>query len=108
QIAEMVKLDDKDNTITNDMLLAMLKVNLKEFDEEKFIKPKFNTWILVNRIKSGTTDIIDDSRELDDISNYDDALSIANKIKAKISEATSTKFDSDDSLGSDFDDAEAH
>lgn len=108
QIAEMVKLEDKDNTITNDMLLAMLKVNLKEYDEEKFIKPKFNTWILVNRIKSGTTDIVDDSRELDDVSNYDDALSIANRIKEKINEATSTKFDSDDSLGSDFDDAEAH
>lgn len=108
QIAEMVKLEDKDNTITNDMLLAMLKVNLKEYDEEKFIKPKFNTWILVNRIKSGTTDIVDESRELDDISNYDEALAVANKIKEKISEATSTKFDADDSLGSDFDDAEAH
>lgn len=108
QISEMVRLEDKDNTITKDMLLAMLKVNLSEYDEDKFIKPKFNTWILVNRIKNGTTDIIDDSRELDDITNYDDALSVANKIKMKIEEATSTKFDSDDSLGLDFDDPEAH
>lgn len=108
QIAEMVKLEDKDNTITNDMLLQILKVSLKEYDEEKFIKPKFNTWILVNRIKTGTSDVIDDSRELDGISNYNDALSMANRIKDRINDATSTKFDSDDTLGSDFDDEEAH
>jgi len=108
QISEMVSLEDKDNTITKDMLLAMLKVNLKEYDEDKFIKPKFNTWILINRIQSGTTDIIDDSRELEGITNYDEALSVANRMKEKINEATSTKFDSDESLGSDFDDAEAH
>ncbi len=108
QIAEMVRIEDKDNTITKDMLLAMLKVDLKEYDESKFIKPKFNTWILINRIKSGTTDIIDDSRELDGVSSFDDALAIANKIKEKILDSTNTKFDSDDSLGSDFDDAEAH
>lgn len=108
QIAEMVRLKDKDNTITKDMLLSILKEKLADYDEEKFIKPKFNTWILINRIKSGTTDIIDDSRELDDVSNYNDALTLAGRIKEKIIEATSTKFDSDDSLGSDFDDAESH
>ncbi len=108
QIAEMVRIEDRDNTITKDMLLTMLKVNLTEYDEEKFIKPKFNTWILINRIKNGTTDILDDSRELDDISNYDDALKLATRIRETINEATSTKFDADDSLGSDFDDAEAH
>jgi len=90
------------------MLLAMLKVDLTDYNEDKFIKPKFNTWILINRIQSGTTDIIDDSRALNDVNSYDDALSVANKIKEKILEVTSTKFDSDDTLGSDFDDAEAH
>lgn len=108
QISEMVRLEDKDNTITKDMLLSMLKIDLKDYDEDNFVKPKFNTWILVNRIKNGASDIVDDSRELDDITDYGEALKLANKIKDKINEATSTKFDSDDSLGSDFDDVESH
>jgi len=108
QISEMVKLIDKDNNISNDMLLAMLKVDLKEYNEDKFIKPKFNEWILINRIQNGTTNFIDLSRELNDVGSYDEVLGLANKIKDTVLDATSTKFDSDDTLGSDFDDPEAH
>jgi len=108
QISEMVRLEDIDNTITSDMLLSMLKVDLKEYDENNFIKPKLNTWILVNRVKNSTSDIVDDSRELDGITDYNEALKLASKIKDKINEGTSTRFDSDDTLGSDFDDVEAH
>lgn len=109
QIAEMVKIEDTDDIITKDMLISILKKSdLKQYNEEKFIKPKFNAWILINNIQSGASDIIDDVRELEDITNYDTAIEVSNRIKEKILESTSIKFDSDDSLGSDFDDVESH
>lgn len=108
QIFEMVKLEDNDNTITKELFKAMLNVNLASYNEDSFIKPKMNAWILGNRIQDGANDIIDETRNLDNISDYEEMISVANKMKEKILEASNTKFDSDDSLGIDFDDPESH
>lgn len=109
QILEMVQLEDKDGLITRDILKSMLTVNLDDYDEKNFIVPKLNAWILVNKLKNGTVDIIDETRNLDQISEFDDVMEAANKIKTIVDNMSKTDFaNEDEDLGSDFDDAEVH
>jgi replicative DNA helicase len=108
QILDMVSLEDKEGVITKEILKSILQVNLKEYDEKNFIEPKFNAWVLSNRLKAGTIDIIDETRNLDAISDFDKAVDAANRIKGIVDEMSSTNFVQDDDMGSDFDDAEDH
>lgn len=108
QILEMIQLEDRDGLITKEILKAMLTVNLDEYDETNFIVPKFNAWILANRLKSGTVDIIDETRNLDTKSDFDSVLDSANKIKSIVEQMSNVNFADDDDLGSDFDDPENH
>lgn len=108
QILDMVALEDKEGVITKDILKSILQVDLKEYDEKNFIEPKFNAWILANRLKTGTVDIIDETRNLDSISNFEKAVEAAGRIKAIVDEMSSTNFVDDDDMGTDFDDAESH
>lgn len=108
QMFEMVSLEDKEEIITKDIFKQIVKVNLDEYDEANFIIPKFNAWILNNRLKRGTSDIIDESRNLNNISDLDAALEVANKFKLIVETASSTNFVDDENLGSDFDDVEQH
>jgi replicative DNA helicase len=108
QILDMVTLEDKEGIITKEILKSLLTDNLKDYDEKNFIEPKFNAWILSNRIKAGTVDIIDETRNFDNISDFESAIERANKIRAIVDEMSSTNFVDDDDLGSDFDDAELH
>ena len=108
QILDMVSLEDKEGIITKDILKSILQVNLAEYDEKNFIDPKFNAWILTNRLKTGTIDIIDETRNFDGISDYEKAIEAANRIKNIVDEMSSTNFVDDDDMGSDFDDAELH
>jgi len=108
QILEMVQLEDRDGIITKEILKSLLTVNLGEYDEINFIVPKLNAWILSNRLKSGTVDIIDETRNLDSINDYEDVMVAANKIRSIVDQMSKTDFVNDDDLGSDFDDAEDH
>lgn len=108
QILEMVNLEDKENSITKEILKSILKENSKGYDIKNFIEPKFNGWVLSNRLKTGTVDIIDETRKLDDISNFDEAVEAADKIKNIVNEMSSVNFIQDDDLGSDFDDVDSH
>jgi replicative DNA helicase len=108
QILDMVSLEDKNGTITKEILKSILQVNLSEYSEKDFILPKFNAWVLANRIKTGTVDIIEETRGLDSISDFDKAKDTANKIKQIIDDMASTNFINDENLGSDFDDPESH
>ncbi len=112
QILEMVSLEDNAKIITKDILKAILKQD-SEFNDESwkknFLIPKFNGWILGNRLKTGTSDIIEQTRELDNIVDIDDVLKSASVIREIMDDALKTNFLSDDEdLGSDFDDAEQH
>ncbi len=82
QILDMVTLEDKEGVITKEILKSVLTDNLKDYDEKNFIEPKFNAWVLSNRIKAGTVDIIDETRNFDNISDFDSAIERANKIRA--------------------------
>jgi replicative DNA helicase len=108
QIFEMVGIEDKDGIITKEIFKQIFKVSLNEFDEVNFIIPKFNAWILGNRLKKGTVDIIEQTRDVDNISDLQSAINAANKIKSIVEIASSTNFVDDDDLGSDFDDVEHH
>ena len=108
QILDMVNLEDKEGIITKEILKSILQVDLKEYDEKNFIEPKFNAWILGNRLKTGTVDIIDETRNLDSISDFEKAVEAADRIKAIVDEMSSTNFVQDDDMGSDFDDPENH
>lgn len=109
QIVEMVRIEDKEKSITKEMLVSILKMNLDEYDEEKFIKPRFKGWVITNRVKSGTNEIIDKSRNLETETELLDIIGVADTIRNIAEDATNSDFDMDDEdLGSDFDDAEEH
>lgn len=108
QIWDMVNLEDREGLITKEILKSILTTNLDEYDEKNFIEPKFNAWILTNKLKAGTIDIVDETRNLDDISDFDQAMESANRIKSIIDEVSSTRFLNDDDMGSDFDEADNH
>lgn len=108
QILDMVSLEDKEGIITKEILKSILQVNLKEYDEKNFIEPRFNGWVLSNRLRTGTIDIIDETRNLDNHSDFEKTIESANKIREIVDEMSSTNFVQDDDMGSDFDDAENH
>lgn len=108
QILDMVSMEDKEGVITKDILKSILQVDLKEYDEKNFIEPKFNAWVLSNRLKTGTVDIIDETRNLDNISDFEKAVEAANRIKGIVDEMSSVNFIQDDDMGSDFDEPENH
>lgn len=108
QILEMVNLEDKEGMITKDILKSILQVDLSEYDQKNFIEPKFKTWALTNRMKSGTIDIIDETRNFEEISDFEKAVEAADKIKSIVDDMSSMNFIEDDDLGSDFDDPEVH
>jgi replicative DNA helicase len=103
-----VTLEDKNGIITKDILKSILTVNLDEYDEKNFIEPKFNAWILTNRVKAGTVDIIDETRNIDTISDFEKAIEAADRIKSIVDDMSSTNFVDDDDMGSDFDEPELH
>ena len=108
QIWDMVNLEDKEGLITKEILKSILSSNLEEYDGKNFIEPKFNSWILTNKILAGTVDIIDESRNLNNISDFDKVIESANKMKSIIDEVSSISFLTDDNMGSDFDEADNH
>ena len=108
QVLEMVQLEDKEDMITKAILKSILTINMDEYDEEHFLKPRFNSWVLTNRLKTGTVDIIDETRNFDDIVNFEQALEAAERIRFIVDEMASTNFTSDDDMGSDFDNADHH
>jgi len=108
QILEMVQLEDRDGLITKEILKSLLTVNLPDYDETNFVLPKLNAWILSNRLKSGTVDIIDETRNLDTVNDYEDVILAANKIRTIVDQMSKTDFVNDDDMGADFDDVEMH
>lgn len=108
QILDMVSIVDKEGMITKDILKSILQVDLKEYDEKNFIEPNFNGWILSNRLKTGTVDIIDETRNLDNINDFEKAVEAANRIRGIVDEMSSTNFIDEDDMGSDFDEVESH
>jgi replicative DNA helicase len=108
QILDMVNIEDKESLITKEILKSVLQVDLSEYSEKDFILPKFNSWVLTNRLKTGAVDVVDETRNLENISDFESAIQAANKIRSIVDEMSSINFVQDDDLGSDFDEPENH
>lgn len=108
QIWEMVSLEDREELVTKESLKAMMTVNLAEYDEKNFILPRLNLFILSNRIKGSAGDIVDEARNIDAITEFDDAMAVVGKIRGIVDEMAKTNYADDGDLGSDFDEVEDH
>lgn len=108
QILEMVSIEDKDGLITKEILKSILTTDISDYDEKEFILKKIKTWILINKIKLGSVDIIDETRNLDTLGDYDTVIESANRIKMIADKISNDGLHDDEELGSDFDDAENH
>ena len=95
QIVEMILLEDKDKSISREVLKAILKTDLNNLDEETFIKPKLKTWISVNNIEEWTTDIIEETRNIGTITDMDSAIELTARLRDLTMNATNTNFDDD-------------
>jgi hypothetical protein len=104
----MVSLEDKEGIITKEILKSILTINMAEFDEKNFIEPRFNAWVLSKRIQSGAIDILDETRNIENIHEFDKIMDLSGKIRKMAEDMSSTNFLQDDDMGSDFDDVESH
>lgn len=109
QIWEMVSQADKGGMITKEILKSVLTYDINDYDVANFIVPQITSWILSNRLKSGSVDIIEKIRELDTSNRPEDIMEKAEMIKKISDDMSSLSFIEDtDDLGSDFDDANSH
>jgi len=108
QILEMVGIEDRDSIISKEILKSILQIDLAEYSKKDFILPRFNSWILVNRLKTGAVDVVDETRNLESVSDFSMAVDAASRIKSIVDEMSSVNFIQDDDMGSDFDTPEDH
>lgn len=106
EIRDIVKMNDKTNRFSNELIKEILKINKAQYREE-WISEKFKAWKIANIIKNGCTDYIDLIRDLDE-TNYNDVTKACESVRDLVNKATSLNHVDDDELGSDFDDAESH
>jgi replicative DNA helicase len=109
QIFDMISSEDKRGFISKEIFKTIFKIDWADYNEKDFILPKINTWILSNKIKSGSVDIIEETRDIDNLFEFDKVIEHANKIKDIATDMSSISFTVDDEdMGSDFDIAENH
>jgi len=105
QIISMVRLNDPESKISNDVLKILLKDNTEDIEPE-WLSPRFKAWKLSHTAKNRVMASIDLLRGIQEV-NYDNVKSVTGQIKALFDNMTLVDDDNDD-LGSDFDDPEAH
>jgi len=105
QIYAMVKLNDTEKKIPDNLIKQLLKGDNTSYEKE-WMEPRFNAWKLSNTCKNHVMKSIDYIRGLDEV-NYENVVDISSKIKKMFSDISIA--DSNDSdLGDDFDDPESH
>lgn len=104
QILQMVKLNDKDDKITNDIIKMLLKTDMSKY-EENWLHPKFQAWKVSNQIRNNTMMAIDYIRSIDDL-NYENVTTVLGKMQQLYNNIQ--YLDESEDMGADFDDFEAH
>ncbi len=104
QIVDMVKLNDPDNKISNDIIKILLKNDIS--DKKEWLGVKFRSWKISNLVRDNTSKTIDALRNLQDL-DLEDAKGVVAKIRNLYNEIPLIDEDDED-LGDDFDDPEAH
>lgn len=106
QILAMVRLNDIDKKIPDNLIKVILKGDNNEYNAEDWLIPRFKAWKISNMVRNNVMKSIEFVRSIDEI-NYDNVIEIAAKIKNIHTEVS--LLDNDDSdLGEDFDDVESH
>jgi len=105
QILAMVKINDIENQISDNLVKSLLKGDNSSYEEE-WIIPRFKAWKLTKLIKNNVLKSIEYIRGIEEI-DYDNIVDISSKIRQMFND--SKLIDDDDTdLGDDFDDPESH
>jgi len=105
QIYSMIKLSDQDNKINDKVIKLLLQSDNTDISQE-WLLPRFKGWKIQNQIKGDMLKGIDMVRGIEEI-NYDNIVSVAQKLKGMFGNVLLVD-DDDNDLGEDFDDPESH
>jgi len=104
QIVAMIKLNDPEEKINNNVIKTLLKNDNSVHDKE-WLERHFKAWKLSNDLKNKTYTVIDLIRNLKEI-DYDNVVDVLSKVKTVFSNISILEDEED--LGDDFDDPESH
>lgn len=104
QIVDMIKLNDPENKIPNDVIKIILKNDIS--DKKEWVDQRFRAWKLSNLVRNNTSKTIEEIRNLDDI-DLDNVKDIVTKIRNLYNEIPLLDEEEED-IGEDFDDPETH
>ena len=105
QILAMVKLNDVDNKISDNLIKMVLKGTNDKYEDD-WISPRFRAWKLSHTTKNNVMKSVDYIRGLDMI-DLDNVSEVSAKIIQMFNESKMIA-DDDEDLGDDFDDADTH
>jgi len=105
QIVAMIKLQDPEEKINNNVIKVILK-NDNSVHDKDWLERHFKAWKMSNDVKNRTYEVIDKIRNLKEI-DYDNVVGIVSEIKATFNNISLIDENEDD-LGVDFDDPESH
>lgn len=105
EIVDLVKIYDKANNISVDLIRALLKFDESQYRDE-FVTPRIKSWIYYNSMVGGLVDSYEDVKGIDktDINKVQEVI---NKIRSNMDNAINIQLDKG-TLGLDFDDPESH
>lgn len=104
QIVDMIKLNDPENRISNDIIKIVLKNDISE--KKDWVENRFRAWRMSNLVRENTSLVIEKLRTLEDI-DLDNVKSVVANIRSLYNSIPLLDEDEDD-LGDDFDDPETH
>lgn len=105
QILAMVSLVDEERKVTKESLKLLLSEDLSGYENE-WLDKRFKSWKISKHTRDQLKEAIDLIKDMDEI-NYDNVISIANRLRDRFAEIDMMSNDDDD-LGDDFDDPESH
>lgn len=104
QIVDMIKLNDPENKIPNDVIKIILKNNIDE--KREWVEKRFRAWKMSNLVRNNTSKTIEELRNLDDI-DFENVKGVLSKIRNLYNEIPLLD-DEEEDLGDDFDNPESH
>jgi archaellum biogenesis ATPase FlaH len=105
EIKTLIRSQDVDEKISNDLMNAILKNDSSDFREE-FIENRFKAWIMSNSAITGLLESIEEIKNVNRI-DYDLVMQKVDIVKTIMQDKTTVNL-GDNHIGLDFDDADAH
>lgn len=105
EILNLVKIYDKNESITNDFIKALLKIDWNEFRNE-FVEPRFKSWVLSNSSINGLINSFELINNIDK-TDYNKVQEIVSSIRTEMDSSINIQLDKGN-IGLDFDDPQSH